>query len=551
MKKAISAVCIVILLAVQAAFSLTAAAQEREDILSAAFGYFAQERGADSFLQGLSAGSSDRSAVCYIRLYGRSGTDALLQSAKQRADELISSEGFVPPTELQRTAVLLSALGDCPREVIDAAVYKNTDFERQGFNAYIWGLIAANASGLEAEEGALYSRESLAESIVERQLADGGFALFGESSDADMTAFAIDALSPLKDNPDVSGAIDCAVKRLREMQQPSGAYLTMGVENCESTAQALVAFAAAGYGIDDENVAAAYGALLTFRREGGGFAHLSDGKTNALATLQAIEALTALTLAERGELLFGEPKREDIPEIEDNSAAPETPPADNGSSSAPETSGAAPENASNRGFGGVHIKLIISAAAGIGAVALCIFAVVKKQRRLLICAVVCGLISGGVWLLDIKTADEYYAQSGGGDISVTLSVSCENALSNLDMIDEQITPLSAIPQDGVIIGDCTVSLETGETAFDALVYAAREKRIRVDYRSSVYGEYISGIGGVSEFGFGDMSGWIYRVNGEMPEVSAGAFALSDGDEVEFIYTCRYGDTAGFETEGIQ
>ncbi|MBS7370668.1 MAG: DUF4430 domain-containing protein [Oscillospiraceae bacterium] len=549
MKKAISAVCIVILLAVQAAFSLTAASQEREDILSAAFGYFAKERGADSFLQGLSAGSSDRSAACYVRLYGRSGTDELLQSAKQRADELISSERFVPPTELQRTAVLLSALGDCPREVIDAAVYKNPDFDRQGFNAYIWGLIAANASGLEAEEGATYTRESLAESIIERQLADGGFALFGESSDADMTAFAIDALVPLKDNPDVSGAIDRAVKRLREMQQPSGAYLTMGVENCESTAQALVAFAAAGYGIEDENVAAAYGALLTFRREDGGFAHLADGKTNALATLQAIEALTALTLAERGELLFGEPKRENTPasESEDNSAAPEAPPADN----IPETTDTLPENASNRGFGGVHIKLIISAVAGIGAVAACVFAAVQKQKRLLICAAVCGVISGGVWLLDLKTADEYYAQSGGGDLSVTLSVSCENALSNLDMIDEQITPLSAIPQDGVIIGACTVSLETGETAFDALIYAAREKRIRVDYRSSVYGEYISGIGGVSEFGFGDMSGWIYRVNGEMPEVSAGAFALSDGDKVEFIYTCRYGDTAGFETEGIQ
>lgn len=549
MKKAISAVCIVILLAVQAAFSLTAASQEREDILSAAFGYFAKERGADSFLQGLSAGSSDRSAACYVRLYGRSGTDELLQSAKQRADELISSEGFVPPTELQRTAVLLSALGDCPREVIDAAVYKNPDFDRQGFNAYIWGLIAANASGLEAEEGATYTRESLAESIIERQLADGGFALFGESSDADMTAFAIDALVPLKDIPDVSGAIGRAVKRLREMQQPSGAYLTMGVENCESTAQALVAFAAAGYGIEDENFAAAYGALLTFRREDGGFAHLADGKTNALATLQAIEALAALTLAERGELLFGEPKRENTPasESEDNSATPEAPPADN----IPETTDTLPENASNRGFGGVHIKLIISAVAGIGAVAACVFAAVQKQKRLLICAAVCGVISGGVWLLDIKTADEYYAQSGGGDLSVTLSVSCENALSNLDMIDEQITPLSAIPQDGVIIGACTVSLETGETAFDALIYAAREKRIRVDYRSSVYGEYISGIGGVSEFGFGDMSGWIYRVNGEMPEVSAGAFALSDGDKVEFIYTCRYGDTAGFETEGIQ
>ena len=50
------------------------------------------------------------------------------------------------------------------------------------------------------------------------------------------------------------------------------------------------------------------------------------------------------------------------------------------------------------------------------------------------------------------------------------------------------------------------------------------------------GTYIRGIDGISERDFGALSGWVFRVNGEYPNVSCADFALSPGDTVEWIYT---------------
>ncbi|MGM9626294.1 MAG: DUF4430 domain-containing protein [Eubacteriales bacterium] len=44
-----------------------------------------------------------------------------------------------------------------------------------------------------------------------------------------------------------------------------------------------------------------------------------------------------------------------------------------------------------------------------------------------------------------------------------------------------------------------------------------------------------------EFDFGDLSGWIYKVNGETPSVGCGDYVLSDGDEIAWLYTCDLGN----------
>ena len=117
---------------------------------------------------------------------------------------------------------------------------------------------------------------------------------------------------------------------------------------------------------------------------------------------------------------------------------------------------------------------------------------------------------------------------------------CAGVLDRLGDIDESVNPLSVIPEDGIILPLDEVSLREGATAFDALIEAARAKRVRVDYVGSSYGIYVRGIGFVYEFGFGSESGWTYRVNGAVPQMSAGAYELSEGDLVEFIYTCELG-----------
>ena len=53
--------------------------------------------------------------------------------------------------------------------------------------------------------------------------------------------------------------------------------------------------------------------------------------------------------------------------------------------------------------------------------------------------------------------------------------------------------------------------------------------------------YIEGISYLYEYDCGDLSGWMYRVNGEIPSVGCGEYRLRDGDCVEWLYTCDLGN----------
>ena len=48
--------------------------------------------------------------------------------------------------------------------------------------------------------------------------------------------------------------------------------------------------------------------------------------------------------------------------------------------------------------------------------------------------------------------------------------------------------------------------------------------------------YIQSINGISEKQHGELSGWIYTVNGEIPSEGCGAYSVKDGDTVQFIYS---------------
>ena len=56
------------------------------------------------------------------------------------------------------------------------------------------------------------------------------------------------------------------------------------------------------------------------------------------------------------------------------------------------------------------------------------------------------------------------------------------------------------------------------------------------YRNS----YIEGLANIYEFDCGELSGWLYKVNGEFPTFGASDCTLSDGDVIEWIYSCERG-----------
>ena len=49
-----------------------------------------------------------------------------------------------------------------------------------------------------------------------------------------------------------------------------------------------------------------------------------------------------------------------------------------------------------------------------------------------------------------------------------------------------------------------------------------------------------------EFSCGPLSGWMYRVDGEFPNYGCSKYELSDGQNIEWVYTCNLGKDVGCE-----
>ena len=130
--------------------------------------------------------------------------------------------------------------------------------------------------------------------------------------------------------------------------------------------------------------------------------------------------------------------------------------------------------------------------------------------------------------------------------SCTLSVRCDTALSNKDMLDSSKADI--LPEDGVIFPKTPVSFSEGESVYDVLVREMMNAKIHMEsentpmYKSA----YIEGIANLYEYDCGPLSGWMYKVNGEFPNYGCSAYVLSDGDRVEWVYTCDLGKDVGNE-----
>ena len=125
-------------------------------------------------------------------------------------------------------------------------------------------------------------------------------------------------------------------------------------------------------------------------------------------------------------------------------------------------------------------------------------------------------------------------------------VSCKSVLENRDMAGENL--LSALPENGIILDEFETEFSEGENAFDVLYKALTESNIHFEYsKAPIFNNiYIEGIANLYEFDLGELSGWLYRVNGEFPEYGCSEYIVKPGDRIEFLYTCSRGED--LETE---
>lgn len=129
------------------------------------------------------------------------------------------------------------------------------------------------------------------------------------------------------------------------------------------------------------------------------------------------------------------------------------------------------------------------------------------------------------------------------ELYCTLSVSCDTILKDISQLNENKRELVG---NGIIFPRKKVEFKDGESVFDVLLREMKENKIHLEFvNTPVYGSvYIEGIGNIYEFDAGELSGWMYKVNGEFPNYGCSKYILKNGDRVEFVYTCDLGKDVG-------
>ena len=126
----------------------------------------------------------------------------------------------------------------------------------------------------------------------------------------------------------------------------------------------------------------------------------------------------------------------------------------------------------------------------------------------------------------------------------TFSIECSTILNNLDQLDPD--KLELVPTNGVILPPTVVTFYEGESVFDVLQRVCRENGIHMEssWTPMYNSAYIEGIHNLYEFDCGNLSGWMYRVNGWYPNYGCSRYQLKDGDTVEWRFTCDLGNDIG-------
>ena len=585
-------------------------ADEINELIGGIVDYKLSQAGAGSveeWLRGDIAAGAGTTSDWYALALSQDGyTD--LSAYERSLRNYIGSNNIMSATTREKYALGLCAAGSRDSYISDIL---DGSIGQQGMMSWIYGLHILN-NGYTCSQ---YTADSVTDTILSMQYGDGGWALFGDYGDIDVTAMTVQALAPHCDERiDVSEAVDRALDFLSQRQKDNGGYESFGTPNPESTSQVLTALSALGIDCryDDrfiKNGNNLIDGIAEYRLNDGSFSHTKGGSTNETATVQAYYSLIAFRRMTEGKsplLVLDNRKPQEAPQHstetpnsrQDNSSAVATTATVSAAagtsssitsaiasstsvSSAPSSTSEIPESGTattalladspssasvlvissgdnettetkeKKSRKPAVILIIIGSAA---VLALIIFILGKRNpKNVLFIAVIAGIGIVIVLLTDISSAEEYYngekkhKENAVG--TVTMEIRCDTIAGRTDS--------EYVPADGVILPPTAFDIESGDTVFDILTEAAQTYGIQVENKGSAGSShgmvYIAGINYIYEFDYGDLSGWVYHVNGITPSRSCGEYELSDGDRIEWLYTCEVGHDLDevYENEKLQ
>ena len=120
---------------------------------------------------------------------------------------------------------------------------------------------------------------------------------------------------------------------------------------------------------------------------------------------------------------------------------------------------------------------------------------------------------------------------------VTISIDCLTVLQNMDNLEEGKEKYVG---DGWILKTTKVKCKKGQTVYDILEQVCKAYSIQMENSyTPLYGSnYIEGIGNLYEFDCGNLSGWMYNVDGWYPNYGCARYVLKAGEAIQWRYTCN-------------
>ena len=387
--------------------------------------------------------------------------------------------------------------------------------DNQGVMTYIYALHLCN-NGIKLS----MTDDEIISKLLSLQNKKGWSVTTGDP-DVDVTAMAITALSVHNSEEKVKKAVDDSLEYLSVVQLSTGSYEGFSEENCETVAQVVIALSSLGIDCEEDerfikNGNSPLDALISFQTNPGSYSHSVKGETNSSATNQALQALVSYYRMENGKgQLFVFDKQSSVEP--DLSVIKETETTDSGKTS-------------NKGI--QNYKIIATVVIVILAAGVCIVLLIKKspKKNLIFVIIVAAVLIVAVFLTNISLPSDR-----GKDIvkenpigTITMTIECRVLIGEKS---------DYIPSDGYILKGEDFKIEEGDTALQVLREASSKYNFQLEVKN---GYYVLGINNLYEKEYGDLSGWMYYINGVSASVGANEYVLKDGDVIEWRYTRNIG-----------
>ncbi len=444
---------------------------------------------------------------------------------EEKLVEYLQGNEVYSASSREKIALCLSASGSTNGYI---AWVMDNSIDELGIMSYVYGLHLLN-NGYTSSK---HTTDSIIAKMLSMQLSDGGFAINGEYGDNDVTAMTVQALAPHYENKsEVKKAVDKALELLSKRQGDNGDYSSYGVYNPESTAQVLVALSSLGIDCTADarfikNGNTLFDGIEKYRLNDGSFCHELGKESNKSATVQVFYSMVSYLRMKDGKTplyILDNANPDEVKEAEPLYIEPANEPTS--------PSDSKPHKADYKPWA---ILIIVS----LGTVAALVLFILKKRnyKNFIVIILIVAIGITVVLVTDFRSADDYY---NGQDApkenvigQVRMTIRCDTIVGKSDS--------EYIPSDGVILAVTEFDIVEGDSAYDILVEATRKYNIQMENEGSSEMAYVAGINYLYEFDFGDLSGWVYRVNGEAPSVGCGEYKLKDGDIIEWHYTCNLG-----------